>query len=208
MKIGILGAGNVGGTLGQGWARRGHEILFGVRDPQSPKTRDLIAQCGDKARAGSAAEAATCEVVVNALPFAAGKEALEALNLKGKVLLDCANPLKSDLSGLEIGPNTSAGEMAADWAKGAKVVKIFISTGYNNMANPDYGGNPLTMFYCGDDPAAKGIAADLARDLGFTPVDAGPLTNARLLEPLAMLWIWLAIRGGMQREFGFRLVTR
>ena len=98
--------------------------------------------------------------------------------------------------------------MAAQWARGAKVVKIFNSTGYNNMADPNYGGVPLTMFYCGDDTDAKRIAASLARDIGFDPVDAGPLSNARLLEPVAMLWIWLAIQGGMDRAFGFKLLTR
>ena len=208
MNIGILGAGNVGGTLARAWARRGHEIVIGVRDPDSPKTRETVEGCGGKARSGAVEEAARCEVMVNALPFAATKEALQALNLSGKVLLDCANPLKSDMSGLEIGTTTSGGEMAAQWARGAKVVKIFNSTGYNNMADPNYGGVPLTMFYCGDDTDAKRIAASLARDIGFDPVDAGPLSNARLLEPVAMLWIWLAIQGGMDRAFGFRLLTR
>ena len=129
-------------------------------------------------RAGAVEEAARCEVMVNALPFAATKEALQALNLSGKVLLDCANPLKRDMSWLEIGTTTSGG------------------------------GVPLTMFYCGDDTDAKRIAASLARDIGFDPVDAGPLSNARLLEPVAMLWIWLAIQGGMDHAFGFKLLTR
>jgi hypothetical protein len=64
------------------------------------------------------------------------------------------------------------------------------------------------MFYCGDDAEAKHVAAGLARDIGFHPVDAGPLSNSRLLEPYATLWIWLAIKGGLGREFAFRLVKR
>ena len=76
------------------------------------------------------------------------------------------------------------------------------------MANSKYPLGPATMFYCGDDPGAKVVAAQLASDLGFEPVDAGPLSQARLLEPMAMLWIWLAVFGGMGTDFAFRLIRR
>jgi predicted dinucleotide-binding enzyme len=209
MRIAILGAGNVGGALGESWARHGHEVFFGVRNPYATEVHALLRRCGPRARAESVADAVrSAAVVVNALPWPATPGVLENLDLAGKVLLDCANPLKADLSGLEVGTTTSAGEMVAGWAKGAKVVKIFNTTGFANMANPSYGGEPVTMFYCGDDAEAKRTAADLARDIGFDPVDAGPLSNARLLEPCAVLWIWLAIKGGVGREFAFKLVKR
>jgi 8-hydroxy-5-deazaflavin:NADPH oxidoreductase len=208
MNIGILGAGNVGGALGAAWSRRGHEIVFGVRDPQADSVRELLGRCGGKAQAGSLESAAKSGVVVNALPWPATKAALERLDLRGKTLLDCCNPLKPDMSGLEVGTTASAGEMVAGWAKGANVVKVFNTTGYGNMENPVYGGQPVTMFYCGDDAEAKRTAAALARDVGFDPVDAGPLSNARVLEPYALLWIWLAVRGGMGRDFAFRVVKR
>ncbi|HEY7387507.1 MAG TPA: hypothetical protein VH640_03295 [Bryobacteraceae bacterium] len=76
------------------------------------------------------------------------------------------------------------------------------------MADPIYHGKPITMFYWGDDAGAKAVAANLARDLGFDPVDAGPLTNARVLEPLSVLWIWLAMHGGMDRKFALTLVKQ
>jgi predicted dinucleotide-binding enzyme len=76
------------------------------------------------------------------------------------------------------------------------------------MADPHFPEGPATMFHCGGDAPAKAIAAQLAKDLGFEPVDAGPLTQARLLEPLALLWITLAYRQGLGREFAFRLVHR
>jgi len=145
--------------------------------------------------------------VVNALPWPATKAVLSNLNLSNKVLLDCCNPIKSDLSGVEIGTTTSGGEMVAEWVRGAKVVKIFNTTGSNNMENPVYGGAAIQMFYCGDDADAKKTAAQLASDAGFEPIDAGPLTNARFLEPLAMLWIWLAFHG-MGRDFAFQLLKR
>jgi predicted dinucleotide-binding enzyme len=138
----------------------------------------------------------------------AAKDVLSNLNLSNKMLLDCCNPFKPDLSGLEVGTTTSGGEMVAEWARGAKVVKIFNTTGSNNMENPVYAGAAIPMFYCGDDAGAKKTAAQLASDTGFEPIDAGPLANARLLEPYAMLWVWLAIKGGMGREFAFQLLKR
>jgi 8-hydroxy-5-deazaflavin:NADPH oxidoreductase len=209
MKIGILGGGHVGSALGLSWTRKGHDVLFGVRNPSSPEISAVLAKSGGKARAGSAAEAAEfSNVVVNALPWPATKAVIASLNLSDKVLLDCANPFKPDLSALELGTTTSGGEQVAEWARGAKVVKIFNTTGYNNMENPVYGGAAVPMFYCGDDPAAKKTAAQLAGDTGFEPIDAGPLANARLLEPYALFWVWLAYRGGVGREFAFTLLKR
>jgi predicted dinucleotide-binding enzyme len=213
MKIGILGAGNVGGTLGRGWAKVGHEVQFGVRDAADPKVGQLlsgIAEAGGQATAGTVAEAAAAsEVVALTVPWEAAEEAIRAAgDLHGKVVFDCTNPLAPNLSGLVLGHDTSAGEQVAGWATGAQVVKIFNTTGANNMADPHFPEGPATMFYCGGDAPAKAVAAQLAKDLGFEPVDAGPLTQARLLEPLALLWISLAYRQGLGREFAFRLVHR
>lgn len=209
MRIGILGAGNVGGALGEAWARHGHEVFFGVRNPQSADVLSLLKRCGPRGRAETAADAVRSgEVIVNALSWPAIKTVLESLDLSGKVLLDCTNPLKPDLSGLEVGTTTSGGELVAGWAKGAKVVKIFNTTGVANMANPVYHGKPISMMYCGDDAEAKQTAATLAKIIGFEPVDAGPLSNSRLLEPLAMLWVWLAVKGGVGRDFAFEILKR
>jgi predicted dinucleotide-binding enzyme len=87
-------------------------------------------------------------------------------------------------------------------------VKIFNTTGFDNMANPDYGGTPATMLYAGDDPAAKGVAATLARELGFDPVDFGPLAGARLLEPYALVWITLAVKQKLGRDFALNIIRR
>jgi len=209
MKIGILGGGNVGGALGVGWAKRGHQIVFGVRDPAAADTQALVAQCNGRATVGIAADAAGFgEVVVNALPWPPTKAVLTSLDLCGKTLLDATNPLLPSLTGLELGTTTSGGELVSQWAAGAHVVKIFNTTGANNMANPVYGGEPIPMFYCGDNAEAKTTAAALAKDLGFAPVDAGPLSNSRVLEPLALLWVWLAYPGGLGREFAFQIVKR
>jgi predicted dinucleotide-binding enzyme len=107
-----------------------------------------------------------------------------------------------------VGSDTSGGELVQSWAPTARVVKIFNSTGAENMAAPVYGDQPTTMFYCGDDEAACGIAAKLATDLGFDAVSVGPLRNARLLESLALLWITLATGQSANRGMAFKLLRR
>jgi predicted dinucleotide-binding enzyme len=210
MRIGVIGAGSVGGTLGRGWAKHGHQVMFGVRDPKAAKIVDLLAQAGPAATAGTMAEAALFgDVVVLATPWEAAQDALRAAgDLTDKLLLDCTNPLAPDLSGLVVGHTTSAGEQVAAWAPDARVVKIFNTTGFNNMGNPRYGDEAATMFYAGDHPEAKAIAAQLAQDLGFDPVDVGPLSEARLLEQLALLWIHLAVIQKQGTDIAFKLLRR
>jgi 8-hydroxy-5-deazaflavin:NADPH oxidoreductase len=210
VKIGIIGSGNVGGALGKGWAKQGHSVVFGVRDKDDEQVKSLLKAAGSNARAATVPEAAGFgEVVVFATPWKAAEDAIRSAgDLKGKTVFDCMNPLKPDLSGLELGTTTSAGERVAKWAIGAKVVKIFNTTGANNMENSNCPEGPPVMFFCGDDAGAKETAAQLAKDLGFDPVDAGGITSARLLEPLAMLWIHMAYAQKMGRDFVFQIARR
>lgn len=210
MKIGILGSGNVGGTLGTRWAQGGHSVVFGTRKPDSQEIRDLVAKAGLNACASSNADAvAASEVAVLTAPFGATKGLLTGLrNLAGKILIDATNPVLADLSGLEVGTTTSAGEQVAQWAGGARVVKAFNTVGYSIMADPAFGEAKPVMFYCGDDAAAKKVVAQLVSELGFDAEDAGPLTQARVLEPFAMLWISLAYKTGFGRDFAFQVIRR
>jgi hypothetical protein len=202
MKIAIIGAGHVGGTLGSRWAKHGHDVTFGARDP---KKVDSIAA----AKVSSVMEAAqSSDVIVLSVPSGAVPDALlSAGDLTGKILLDATNPLLPDLSALDTEPGTSGGEKTASLTK-ASVVKIFNSTGFPNMADPVYHGERVTMLYCGDDDNAKRIAAGLARDLGFEPVDAGPLSHSHLLESMALLWITLALKQGYGVNMAFRMMRR
>jgi 8-hydroxy-5-deazaflavin:NADPH oxidoreductase len=208
MNIAILGGGHVGGALGKSWAGRGHAIHFGLRNPADPKYRQLAAGGGLHITLATVAEASkAAEIVVVATPWPAAKQALaDASPLAGKIIIDCTNPLKSDLSGLEVGHTTSAAEQIAGWAQGGQVVKTFNHTGAGNMANP--GRYPLrpVMFVCGDDAHAKKTVLDLVQDIGFDAIDAGPLTMARELEPLAMLWISLALKQKLGPNIAFALM--
>ena len=208
MKIAVIGIGNVGNVLGRRWVEAGHEVFFGVRDVTKAEAI-AEAKAAGAALALVSDAAARAEVVVLAVPWKAAVGTVFALgDLSGKILLDCTNPLTADLTGLEAGTTTSGGEQVAAAAKGARVVKIFNTTGAGNMADPQYGGTVVTMLYAGDDIDAKTVAAQLATDLGFEPIDLGPLSAARLLEPFALVWITLAYRGGLGTNFALNVVRR
>jgi 8-hydroxy-5-deazaflavin:NADPH oxidoreductase len=213
MKIAIIGAGNVGGTLGTAWAQKaGHEIFFGVRNPSADKTQALVQKLGGKARAGTPAEAAAFgDFIVLTTPWPQAEAAIRSLgDVGGKIILDATNPLARGPDGitLEIGHSTSAGEKVQGWAKGASVFKTLNSTGFGNMADPVIHGVKSIMFVAGDDAANKPKVIDLVAALGFDVVDAGPLRNARLLEAHAMLWIDLALARGLGRDWAFARLKR
>jgi predicted dinucleotide-binding enzyme len=203
-RILILGAGNVGGALGRGWLARGHDVRFGVRDPRDSKHGDLPPD-----RLQPADERRDADVVVLATPYAAATRAIAALgDLTGAIVLDCTNPLAMGPEGLglAVGFTTSGGEQVAAAARGAAVFKTFNQTGAENMARAEAFSPRPVMFIAGDDAAKKPTVLALVGELGFDAVDAGPLRNARLLEPLAMLWIDLVMSRGQQRDIAFALV--
>ena len=194
MRIAVLGAGRVGTTLGGGWAANGHDVVYGVRDPADPRHAGL----------GSAAVPAhavrEADAVVLALPWAAVEDVVRGLDLSGTVVIDATNPLGA-------AGEASGAERIAAWAPGARVVKAFNTTGFENMADPDYPGGKAMMLVAGDDSGAKETALSLAAELGFDAIDAGPLPGARELESLAALWIRLA-RSGHGRGVAFALLRR
>lgn len=210
MNIGIIGSGNVGGVLGTRWARGGHSVVFGSRKPESEAMQTLAAEAGSGARVASFAETARAsDVLLLATPWPVTKDVVTALgDLSGKVLIDATNPLLPNLAGLEFGVTSSGAEQVAVWARGATVVKCFNTVGNNVMADPSFATGRPVMFCCGDDGAAKRIAVELATGLGFEAVDAGPLSQARTLEPFALLWISLAVAHGLGREIAFHLLRR
>ncbi len=209
MRIAVLGTGDVGGTLGKRWAQKGHKVIFGSRNPGRDDVRELLVEAGPNAKATGYAQAvAGADVSVLATPWEAVQPLLESIgDWTGRILIDCINPLTPDLQSA-VGTTTSAAEQIAGWAQGASVVKAFNTTGWNNMADPIYRGERITMFICGDNAEAKDIVTGLAEDLGFEVVDAGGLILARCLEPLALLWIHLAIVQKLGRDIAFKLVRR
>lgn len=204
MRIGIIGAGNVGGTLGKLWAGAGHRVIFGVRDPQSEKVHALLSWIGPNARAGTIGDAAQSgEVVVLAVGWAALSEVLaQTGDIAGKVLIDCTNRLAPS----QPGSAPSAAEEVARLAPGARVVKAFNTLGAENLMDLRFDSQVASTFICGDDPEAKAVVKRLGEDLGFDVVDAGPLSAAEMIESLARLWIHLS--RSMGRDIAFKLLRR
>lgn len=202
MKVGIIGAGNVGQTLGGGLAKAGHEVLYGVRDPKAEKYAEL-------AGAVTVREAVeTADAIIVATPWAHTEDAVRSAgDFGGKPLLDATNPIGPGFV-LTHGHDDSGAEQVQRWATNARVVKVFNSTGRENMADPSYGDRRGAMLVCGDDDDACAVAKTLAEDVGFETVVAGDLKEARLLEPLAMLWIKLAMVRGEGRNFAFGFLRR
>lgn len=220
MRIAIIGAGHVGGTLGRRWATSSaaqHTVTFGIRagDELDSQLGEFIDGSGGAARAAPVPDAARgAEVVVVAVPWKAARDAVQSAgSLSGKIVVDCTNPFATGLTGLDVPPGSSGAESVASWAPGARVVKAFNTTGFNIMADPAFPEGPATMFYCGDDASAKRTVHGLAAELGFDPIDAGPLSRARVLENMALLWVSLAMGGvsgdtDLGRDIAFRLARR
>jgi hypothetical protein len=204
MQIGIIGTGRMGGTLGKLWAEKGHQVFFGSRDPSKAKV--LAEAIGASARGGSIAEAAAFgQAVLLATVWAGVTEVIQAAgNLDGRILIDCTLPLLDKQ--LAVDGNTSGAEEIASLARGARVVKAFNTIYYEHFERPEIDSERISMFYCGDDEEAKATVAQLGRDIGLDVIDSGPLFNARGLEAMGLLWIYLALGVGYGTEIAFRLL--
>lgn len=206
MKICIIGSGHIGAGLARAWMRKGHGITFGARAPADPKLGELCSSLG--ARAAPLADAPRdADVVVLAVPFAALDEVLASLgDLPGKLVIDCTNAVERGMT-LKYGHTTSAAEELQKKLPGARVFKSFNAQGAENLASPVYGEVPSSNFFCGDDAEGKRIVKQLVEEVGFEAIDAGPLKNARLLEPMMLLWVACAQTVG-SRDIAFKLLKR
>lgn len=205
MRIGIIGAGNIGGSLGAGWAKGGHEVMFGARDPNSDKTRKALEAAGTDVKVGTPAEAAAFgEVVVLAVPWPNVREVIPAMgDLSGKILVDTTNRFTP--------PSPDDGPFAAaDVAKlagGAKVVKAFNTLGWEGLVDPTFSGHRVATFVCADDADARQTVMDLATELGLDAKDCGALANAQHVEGMGKVWVYL-MRNGAGRDMAFTVLER
>ncbi len=191
-KIGIIGDGNVGSALERGLKRGGREVKAVGSDKQA--VRDT---------------AAWADTVVLAVPFGALDEVVRTAGdaLAGKTVVDVTNALDNQMN-WALGYSTSGAEELQKKLPKARVVKAFNTVFAQHMDSGRLDGEPLTAFAAGDDAAAKADVLELEREIGFDAVDAGPLKNARLLEPLGYLNIQLGYGLKMGTDTGFRLMHR
>jgi len=208
MRVGILGSGLMGGKLGTLFARAGHEVVFSYARSKAKLNR-LARDARGNARAGTPKEAAQrADALLLAVHWSRIDDVLnQAGDLAGKVIISCSLPLNAQNTELVLGHTTSGAEALAKKVPGAEVVAAF-----NNIPSEVLFGvfeargkaTPPSMVYCGDTQTGKDIAATLIRDVGFDPIDAGPLRMARYTEPLAVLVAQLAYGGKGGPELAYR----
>ncbi len=186
-----MGKGHVGLALADGWKRAGHEVRHGHRDPREP--------VADAARYG--------EVLVMAVPYTQVGNVVEEMEGEndGKVIIDVTNVFGPD-GRMAVGFTTSGAEELQRMVPTSRVVKALNYVFAQNMSTGSVGGRQLTALVAADDEAAKAVVMDLTKDLGFEPMDAGPLRSARYLEPMGFQLIALAHLANMGTSVGYRLV--
>jgi 8-hydroxy-5-deazaflavin:NADPH oxidoreductase len=209
MNIGIIGAGNMGSSLGKFWAQNGHKLMFSYSRDQA-KLKKIADSIGENATIGTPTEAVQfADVVLLSVPYTAIGDALKAAgSLDGKILFSCVNALLPDMSGLAVGTTTSAAEEIAKLAPGARVVEALpLFAEVLNSSSQQFGDQTATIFYTGDDETAKQVVADLLRETNVEAIDAGPLKNSRFVEPAMFLLIQLAY-GQQLGQVAFKLLKR
>jgi NADPH-dependent F420 reductase len=195
MDVAIIGTGNMGAGIARLLASKGLKVAIGSRDPA--KAAGLAKEIGAGAQGGGIAAAAKlADVVILAVNYPVIAETIrEAGDLSGKVLVDISNPITPDYKALTVGHTTSAAEEIQKLAPQAKVVKAFNTIFAQLLPAEARAGRTVQVFVAGDDEGAKKAVSDIVAKGGFEPVESGPLSNARYLEPV----------GEINIHFGFFL---
>jgi 8-hydroxy-5-deazaflavin:NADPH oxidoreductase len=208
MRIGILGSGLMGGKLGTIFARAGHEVVFSYARSER-KLKRLAREAGERARAGMPADAAReSDVLLLAVHWSRVDDVLkQAGRLSGKVIVSCSLPMNANDTKLVVAHTSSGAEALAKKVRRARVVAAFgtvpsevlfgVFEAWRKAKRP-------SLVYCGDDQGAKDVAAELIRNVGFDPLDVGPLRIARYTEPFTLLIARLAYEDDRGPELAYR----
>jgi 8-hydroxy-5-deazaflavin:NADPH oxidoreductase len=208
MRIGIVGSGLMGGKLGTIFARAGHEVVFSYARHRE-KLELLVRDAGKNARAGTPRQAVQdADAVLLAVHWSRISDVLRQTgDLSGKVVVTCSLPMSDANTALVVAHTSSGAEELAKMVPMARVVAAFQTVPSEVLFNVYEAGcksGRPSLVYCGDDEPAKTVAAELIRDVGFDPVDAGPLRIARYTEPFALLVGQLAYEGKRRPELAYR----
>lgn len=202
MKIAVLGFGNIGGTLGKRWAATGHNVMFGVREPDNPKVRAFLDTVKGRGQANTLGEAiAQGEVIVFAIPAGTVEETVAAYGtmLNDKIVVDATNKFGA--------PIVNSIDMLAARAPKALIYRAFNSLGWENLVEPYFGQTQADLFYCGPDGETRTVVEGLIADVGFRPVRLGGLDKARLVDAVGEIWVTLAFEQKMGRRLAFKVLT-
>ena len=204
LKIVVLGAGNIGGTLGRKWVAAGHQVVFGVNNPNGEKANRLRSDLGDRAVIRTTGEAlgTNPDVVLLAIPGAAMDATIAqyASQLDGKIIIDASNKMAAST------PDSFAA--LQQHAPHSPIYRAFNTLGWENFANPVFDGINADLFFCGTDGAPRAIVEQLISDIGLRPVYLGGVEQVGLVDSLLRLWFTLASAQGKGRNMAFKMLTR
>ena len=208
MRITVIGSGDIGGALALALSRT-HDVTVSGSRLGSESAARVVAESDRRVREVPVREGVErAELVVFSVPWAAVDPVLDAelvRALRGKILLVVTLPW-NETETLVLGTTTSGAEYIASRAIGARVVQAFNTVASTTVAAPAAHGLPATVIVSSDDAPARQVVAELARELGFDVVDAGPLRSARYTEPIAMLYAQLAFESGLGEDVAFRVL--
>jgi predicted dinucleotide-binding enzyme len=202
--IAVLGAGNIGGKLGRKWITAGHEVIFGVSDPNGKNAQTLRNDLGDKAKIGSLADALSTnpDVVQLALPGAAVDTIITtyAKQLDGRIILDATNRMGS--------ATMNSFSVLQEQTPNAQPFRAFNTYGGVNFENPQFPQGTASLFFCGPDGAARTKVEQLITDVGLEPIYVGGVDQVNVVDGVAQLWLTLAFGQKRGPNFAFKILTR
>lgn len=201
IRVAVLGAGNIGGALGRKWVAAGHDVTFGVRDPHDARAQALRTEAGERAKIGTVEEAlAAGDVVVMALPGPAMDETIAryAAQLDGKTVVDAANRMGE--------PRRNSLATFQAHTPNARVYRAFNSYGWENFAEPNFGGVAADLFYAGPDGDSQATVEQLIADVGLRPVRLGDVDQTATVDAVASLWFALALGQRKGRHLAFKVL--
>jgi 8-hydroxy-5-deazaflavin:NADPH oxidoreductase len=203
-KIAVLGAGNISGTLGRKWAAAGHQVAFGVSDPNGEKARKIRSELGNEVTIGTVEEALSTnpDVVLMSIPGSAMEATIAqyAAQLDGKIIIDAANNMGSSVR------NSFAA--LQQYTPHAHIYRAFNIYGWENFVNADYDGETSDLFFCGSDGDIRAVVEQLIADVGPQPVYLGGVEQVGVVDSLLGLWFGLAVGQRKGRHLAFKVLTR
>jgi len=204
LRIAVLGAGNIGGTLGRKWVSAGYQVAFGVSDPKGKNAQALRSELGDKVAIGSVADALSSspDVVDMAIPGAAMDATIAqyANQLDGRTIIDTANKMGG-------GPLNSFATFQQHTPR-ARIYRAFNTLGWENFANPEFECGPADLFFCGPDGDSRAEVEQLITAIGLRPIYLGGVEQVGLVDAVGSLWLALAFGQHKGRHLAFKVLTR
>lgn len=204
LNIAVLGAGNIGGTIGRKWVNAGHQVTFGVNDPNGKNAQALRSDLGDRAKIGTLAEALSSnpDIVFMAIPGGAMESTIAeyANQLDGRIIIDSANRMGA--------PAMNSFAALQQHAPQARIYRAFNTYGYENFANPEYNGVQADLFFCGTPGDSRATVEQLIGEVGLRPVYLGGVDQVGTVDSIAGIWFALAFGQGKGRHLAFKVLDR